>query len=405
MNDSDIVSTPSISDILTAARLMVDGKLCPSDLVDSCFAAIESRESEIQAWVHLDRDGARSAAESLNREAAAGSLRGVLHGIPIGVKDIIDVVGLPTRAGSPLRTDHLASEDADIVAELRRRGAIILGKTVTTQFACFDPAVTANPFDVTRTPGGSSSGSAAALASNMCLAALGTQTGGSIIRPAAYCGVCGLKPTRDAWSLRGVVPVSFHLDHIGPMGRSVGDLACLWWADQPVVVIESFVEEAWRMAPPQIALPEIFFASPLSPDVKTVVDAAVAKFAACGAEIRTVSFPDDLGNVLAMHRLIMAVEAAEYHRQAYADHPGAFAPNLAGLIEEGLGVASIDYAAALKHQRHFTRQLSSQFECGTVWLMSATTTTAPPRTSTGSPAFNSPWSYSGVPGPLFSLWV
>ncbi len=151
----------------------------------------------------------------------------MMHGIPIGIKDIIDVAGLPTRAGSPLRADHVAVCDAPIVAKLRAAGAIILGKTVTCEFACFDPSPTRNPWNLAHTPGGSSSGSAAAVAAGMCLGALGTQTGGSIIRPAAYCGIAGFKPSFDRISRSGVVPVSGHLDHVGLFARRIADLALL----------------------------------------------------------------------------------------------------------------------------------------------------------------------------------
>ncbi len=383
--------------ILDAAARLREGTLQPVDLVDECLRTIDRREPAIHAWVQLDRDGAMTAAEQLGREAAAGHWRGVLHGIPIGVKDIIDVAGLPTRAGSPLRAGHIARRDADAVGKLRRHGAIILGKTVTTQFACFDPAATVNPHAVDRTPGGSSSGSAAALACDMCLAALGSQTGGSIIRPAAYCGVCGLKPTLDAWSTQGVVPVSFHLDHIGPMGRDVSDLACMWSSDRAVADVRAFVEEDAATTPPRLVVPESFLSSQVSDEVKTVVNACVAQLARHGAEIRSEVFPGDLTEVLAMHRRIMAVEAAEYHRQVFADNPDAFAPNVAELINEGLRVSSVDYAAALKHRRDFTRTLARRLEAETVWLTPATTTTAPPRASTGNPAFNSPWSYCGFP--------
>ena len=166
----------------------------------------------------------------LGREAQAGNYRGPLHGIPIGIKDIIDVAGLPTRAGSPLRENYpAAAADAPLVAALRQAGAIILGKTVTVEFACFDPSPTRNPWDaeLRHTPGGSSSGSAVAVAMGMCFGALGTQTGGSLVRPASYCGIATLKPTFGLLSREGIVPVSYHLDHPGPMARTVGDLEIL----------------------------------------------------------------------------------------------------------------------------------------------------------------------------------
>src|SRR5262245_19352757 len=211
--------------ILDAATQMHERQLTTRQLVDRCLARIEEREDQLHAWVLVDAGGARAAADKLGEELARGVCRGPLHGIPIGVKDIIDVEGWPTRAGSPLREGHIARQDATVVARLRAAGAVLLGKTVTTEFACFDPPPTVNPWNHACTPGGSSSGSAAALATQMCLGALGSQTGGSITRPAAYCGVAGCKPTFGRVSRAGVVPISHHLDHVGPMGRRVSDLA------------------------------------------------------------------------------------------------------------------------------------------------------------------------------------
>ena len=176
----------------------------------------------------VDAAGATASAEMMDILAAEGKIVGPLHGIPIAIKDIIDVGGLPTKAGSPLREQHQATTSADAVMRLQAAGAILLGKTVTTQFASFDPSPTKNPWNLAHTPGGSSSGSAAAVAAEMCLAALGTQTGGSITRPATYCGVCGFKPTYAATSTAGVVPLAKSLDHVGAIAACVSDLRALW---------------------------------------------------------------------------------------------------------------------------------------------------------------------------------
>ena len=217
---------PTISE---ASQLIRSGRLHPRELVDRCLAQIETYEDRLHAWVEVDDAGARREAETAGREIAAGNCRGPLHGIPVGIKDIIDVAGMPTRAGSPLRANHRATADAPLVAALRRSGAIILGKTVTVEFACFDPSPTRNPWDpaLQHTPGGSSSGSAVAVAMRMCLGALGTQTGGSLVRPSTYCGIATCKPTFGLLSCDGIVPVSYHFDHPGPMARSVADLAIL----------------------------------------------------------------------------------------------------------------------------------------------------------------------------------
>ncbi|MCS7304227.1 MAG: amidase [Thermoguttaceae bacterium] len=212
--------------IAEAAGALRRGELSVPELVESCLERIRRYDHQVEAWVMVDEAGALQAARAAQQQLEQGQDQGPLHGIPVGIKDIFDVAGWPTKAGSPLREGHRADQDALLVAALRRAGAILLGKTVTVEFACFDPPPTRNPWSPTlsHTPGGSSSGSAAAVAMGMCLAALGTQTGGSLIRPAAYCGIAALKPTFGQLPLEGVVPVSWRLDHAGPMALCVEDL-------------------------------------------------------------------------------------------------------------------------------------------------------------------------------------
>src|SRR5262245_10128167 len=191
-----------------AAADVRQGRRTPIDLLESCLARIDQLEEKVRAWVLIDRDGARATAERLTCELKQGHYRGPLHGIPVGIKDIFDVFDWPTAAGSRLWKQSIARHDSTCVRRLREAGAVLLGKAVTTQYASFDPPPTRNPWDLSRTPGGSSSGSAAALACGMCLGALGSQTGGSITRPASFCGVCGCKPTYGRVSCRGVVPLA-----------------------------------------------------------------------------------------------------------------------------------------------------------------------------------------------------
>ena len=172
-----------------AAALLRAGKLSSGELLEKCLANIDRYEDRVRAWVLVDRERARADAKTADDELARGVDRGPLHGIPIGIKDIIDVFDWPTACGSRLWANAIARHDAPVVAKLRHAGAVLIGKTVTTQYASFDPPPTRNPWDLSRTPGGSSSGSAAAVAAGMCFAALATQTGGSITRPASYCGV------------------------------------------------------------------------------------------------------------------------------------------------------------------------------------------------------------------------
>src|SRR5579864_4635380 len=213
--------------IHAAAEDIRQGRLSPVDLLDECLERIDRFESRVRDWVLLDGDGARETAKRRHDEVKRGQWRGPLHGIPLGIKDIFDVFDWPTAAGSKLWANSIARQDAAVVKRLREAGAVFVGKTVTTQYASFDPPVTRNPWNLERTPGGSSSGSAAAVATGMCLGALGSQTGGSITRPASYCGVAGCKPSYGYVSCNGVVPLAPSMDHPGPIGRCVADLAIL----------------------------------------------------------------------------------------------------------------------------------------------------------------------------------
>ena len=202
---------------LEAAKRIGAGKITSEDLVRACLDQIKETDPEIHAWEHLDGPTAVAQAKSCDD----GPNRGLLHGVPVGVKDLIDTNDMPTRYGSSIYEGHRPLRDADCVASLREAGAVILGKTVTTEFATFTPPVTRNPHNIDRTPGGSSSGSAAAVADQMVPLALGTQTAGSIIRPAAFCGVYGFKPTFDFVSIKGVKPISESLDTVGMFARNV----------------------------------------------------------------------------------------------------------------------------------------------------------------------------------------
>ena len=383
---------PSISQAASRIRRR---RLEPIQLVRRCLDQIRKYEDRVHAWVVVDEDGARRSAEQLQRE----DRRGPLHGIPLGIKDIVDVEGFPTRAGSPLREGHVAGSDAPLVAALRRAGAIILGKTVTVEFACFDPSPTLNPWDpaLKHTPGGSSSGSAVAVAVGMCLGATGTQTGGSLVRPSAYCGVATCKPTFGRIDTRGIVPVSYHFDHPGPMARSVGDLeiilSCLLGAER--------FQPASSEAPPRLGLIQEFFIEEAAGPVRQVVQSVLETLRRGGASVEPIDGRLDFTEIQPLHRLIMAVEAAEYHRRQFAAHRQSYGPMISALLDEGLGVSAVDYAEALAHQRGFRRRVDELLErCREVdaLVMPSTDTTAPATlTTTGTPKFQAPWSYAGVP--------
>ena len=379
---------PAPISIVDAARELRAGELTPLELLDRCLEQIHKHEDAVHAWVLVDEAGARQTATERTREAALGQWRGPLHGIPVGIKDIIDVQGLATGAGSPLCGHQAAPADAPLVAALRRAGAVILGKTVTVEFACFDPSPTRNPWNLAHTPGGSSSGSAAALAMGMCLGALGTQTGGSLVRPSTYCGVATCKPTFGKLSTEGIVPVSASLDHAGPMARKVGDLAllldCLLGATTPQPLAAVPVRRGLGSSI-QLVLAEADEA------VRQATQSALEKLTHAGAEIRPLAVPQMFGDVLKMHRRIMAVEAAAYHRERFASHRDQYGPMIASLLDEGLATAAVDYVAAKAWHREFRRQAAALLDDFDALVMPSTHTTAPATlATTGTPQFQAP---------------
>lgn len=365
------------------------------EIAKRCLSRIDEREAMIRAWVVVDREGAIHQARLLDEELRAGRDRGPLHGVPVGIKDIIDVQGMPTAAGFVPWADRVAGEDAWVVTRLRDAGAVILGKTVTTQFAWIDPPPTANPWSLDRTPGGSSSGSAAAVADGMCLAALGTQTGGSITRPAAFCGLVGYKPTYQRIPDAGIVPFAPSLDHPGVLARSVEDLALIVPALFSLKRQSSIADETLR---PKIGRLTEFFEAHADLVARETIESAVSAFAEAGAFVERVSLPAGFEQVTKQHRMIMAVEAAEFHEQRLEMEPDYFAPRIRELVEEGLAARAVDYVRAKAYQQSATRELAAllagEFE---MLACPAARGVAPDRSTTGDPVLNSPWSLAGLP--------
>lgn len=382
-----------------AARLEA-GSLTCRELVERCLNRIAEREAEIRAWVFVDAEGARRQAEERDRELRNGLRRGPLHGIPVGIKDLFDVQGWPTRAGSRLLGQTPATEDSVAVARLRAAGAVILGKTVTTPYASFDPPLTRNPWNPERTPGGSSSGSAAAVAAGMCLAALGSQTGGSITRPASYCGVSGCKPTYGLVSVRGVFPLAPSMDHVGPIARCVGDLARLLdvIADVPPGLFSVAVTK-----PPRIGRLRGFFHDQAEAEAQELFERSLHRFREAGAEVREVALPPSFTDIHRQHRIIMAVEAAAFHEARLRQVPADYPPRITELLTEGLNTSAVDYVRARQQQERAKEEVLDCFRDCDVLAAPATTGPAPNASSTGDPVFNSPWSFTHLPVVSFPI--
>lgn len=399
--------------ITAAADLIRSGALTPTDLLEQCLDRCDRYEDRVRAWVLIDRDGAREQASRLTAELKAGQCRGPLHGIPVGVKDIIDVFDLPTACGSKRWAHSYARRDATCVARLRAAGAIIMGKTVTTAYASFDPPPTRNPWNLERTPGGSSSGSAAAVACGMCLGALATQTGGSITRPASYCGVYSLKPTHGRVSVDGVLPLAPSLDHIGVMANSVRDLALLFQAiagtdgesghalaiPAATLLVDRRLSPDCKERPPSFVRLRGYFDELTEPELNTAITQLCYDLTSGPPQDTIVSNavpPAAFATVIRNQRLIMAVEAAHYHGSRLARHPEEYPPCVRELIEEGLRASAVEYREARLDRDALEIQMDDATWSG-VYLTPATTGPAPEAATTGNPAYNAPWSYTGLP--------
>jgi aspartyl-tRNA(Asn)/glutamyl-tRNA(Gln) amidotransferase subunit A len=423
--------------IVDAAAAIRRGELMPVELLERCLARIDLLEEKVRAWAYLDREGARADAERLTAELKRGHDRGPLHGIPVGIKDIIDVFDMPTGCGSKRWANSYARRDATVVARLRQAGAVIVGKTVTTAFASFDPPPTRNPWDLSRTPGGSSSGSAAAVACGMCLGALASQTGGSITRPASFCGVCSIKPTYGRVSLDGVLPLAPSMDHMGAMANCVRDLAILFQViagpdPQSGLASSGAVPDVlarisrdmglWRqnregprfgllgtmftdLALPEMqeALPEFVSqirwpATPLDQDRSDLPESDPTR-------VRDVVPPPEFSEITQRHQMMMAVEAAAYHEPRFKRHSEDYPARITGLIEEGLACPATEYHRTREHRQWTETACSDMLGGGTCsfFLTPATPGVAPDEATTGNPVFNSPWSYTGLPTVSFPI--
>lgn len=397
---------PREKSIVDAVAQMRGGKLKSRELVESCLERIHSREETVRAWVEVYEKEALEAARQCDDDLRSGRWRGNLHGIPVGVKDIIDVKDMWTRAGTAVYPPRKPALDAPSVKQLRQAGAIILGKTVTTAFANNDPSVTRNPWNIEHTPGGSSSGSAAAVADRMCLAALGTQTGGSVLRPAAYNGIVGFKPTYASISTRDVLPVSWTLDHVGVHARSVADAEMVYdelraaqpdlFAHMPPVNgsdVSKTAKDSFCFA-----YFKTFIETKAEAETVELLGVVREKLEAAGASFVDIEFLDGMSTAAAAHRVIMDSELATAHWSLFEAASDQYPPFVKERIEAGRKTAACDYLAAVRQRIDFQRALFQTIDGLDGVIMPTAPSSAPKGlASTGSPLFCVPWSMSGFP--------
>lgn len=389
-----------------AADAIAAGEISAEELVQACLSCIEANEAQVQAWHYLDPEYALEQAREADRQRRAGMPTGPLHGVPVGIKDIFDTKDMPTEDGTALHAGRTPAYDAAAVARLREAGAIVMGKTVTTELAVYSPGKTRNPHDTRRTPGGSSSGSAASVAAGMVPLAIGTQTNGSIIRPAAYCGVYGYKPSHGLISRHRVLALSGHLDHVGVFGRCVEDVALIAQqmicfderdpATQPrprpnliVIAAES------PPTPPRLAFVRTSAWNQAEPDVHAGFDELIEFL---GNHVEEVELPPLFANAYDWHRSIMEVDLAVNLRREYARGGTLLSTELRQMIERGRQCPAVDYNQAVESVPALVSVISDLLLEYDAIITPATTGEAPMGLeSTGSPIFCTPWSLCGVP--------
>jgi Asp-tRNA(Asn)/Glu-tRNA(Gln) amidotransferase A subunit family amidase len=371
--------------IRAAAGQIGNGDLRPSDLLESCLERIHAREPFVRAWEVLDVEGARIQAKDRDNRSPVSPL----HGLPVGIKDIIDVAGLPTRCGSALRDGRPAARDARITSRLRAAGAVILGKTVTTEFAYFTPGKTRNPHDAARTPGGSSSGSAAAVADHMVPIGLGTQTAASTIRPAAYCGVAGLVTSPGQFHDPGTTGLSPTLDSLGLLTRSVDDLTLVAAELLDIVPLQDLTRA------PALAVCHGDDFGDLTDPMRAAIENAVRVLRKGGASTEKLRLPHSLAALLESHRTVMAVEASR--SLAAEARTGRLSESLQSLLDRGQATSAPDYRRAVEHARQQRAALLAHLSGYDAILTPAAAGAAPVGTATGSPDFSRPWQAMGMP--------
>jgi len=382
-----------------AAQQIAAGRLSAEALVTACLERIAEREPVVGAWHYLDPEAALAAARRCDASAPSGPL----HGIPIAVKDLIDTADMPTGYGSAIYARHRPAADAACVALARAAGAIVLGKTVTTEFACFTPGKTANPRNPAHTPGGSSSGSAAAVADGMVPLAFGTQTAGSVIRPASFCGVVGYKPSFGTIPRAGVKMLCDSLDTIGTMARSVADAAFFAGV---VAGRPALRDIAIPVAPPRFGLYRTPMWDEDEPSTAAALEHARAALERAGARVDDVAAPSEHRRLTEAQETVMGFELVRGLAYERLQHSAELSPRLAQQLDAGMTVGADVYDAAMAETAAARARLDAFFGPCDAVLAPAAPGEAPRGLGyTGNPLFNRMWTLLGVPCvTLPALW-
>jgi amidase len=374
-----------------ASRQIAERRLTAEVLNAACLDRIEAREAVVGAWQYLDREQVLATARRRDAEPP----RGPLHGIPIAVKDLIDTADMPTAYGSPIYRNHRPMADASCVALAKAAGAVVLGKTVTTEFAAFTPGKTANPRNPAHTPGGSSSGSAAAVADGMVRLAFGTQTAGSVIRPAAYCGVVGYKPSFGLINRAGVKPLVDSLDTVGILAGTVEDAAFFAGvlSERPALRHLAVPSEAPRFG---------FYRTPMwdqaEPETVAVLDAARAALERAGAGVAELAIAPEHHGLAEAQNTIMCFEAVRAFAYERIEHSAELSPRFAQMLDAGMAIGADVYDQARARAALARAGLAAFFgECDAIIVPAAPGEAPAGLGNTGDPIFNRMWTLLGVP--------
>jgi aspartyl-tRNA(Asn)/glutamyl-tRNA(Gln) amidotransferase subunit A len=388
MASADLLAELTASDAATMVR---DGDVSAQELVEASVARILASDSELGAWACVDSERAVAAARLVDGARARGESPGALAGIPLGVKDVIDVAGLPTKAGFEPFESRIAIRDAAVVAAVKREGAIVVGKTVTAQLAFADPPPTVNPWDSSRSPGGSSSGSGVAVAARHVPMALATQTGGSTLRPAAFTGCVGFKPSYGLIPMDGILPLAWSLDHVGVITRTVKDCRLFLCGAGIPPASTSAGRHRIRLGVMSAAM------SAADDEVRAALQQALERLQQAGAILTEVSVPMSMEVMRAIHLTIMQSEAAAAHLHLFARHADSYEPKMRALVKVGRVIPAALYLHARRLQARARLQLA-EVANGVDALVLPTTTSPPPlRGTTGSSWFQAIFSLSGFP--------